>query len=428
MKIASPNRLSRSPPAVKKRRARVAKAWIGLAKSVIPNRITNQFKLHSDQFQCSKATFYRKLKRGKELNACATFNLEHLEEAPKYMDCRGLNKMTFTGSQEKILADRILELIAGSRTAVVKDTIKDMANQYLDELFIDNPNAKPAFKASNGWVTSFKARHNIPSRRTQVVQTLSVQAQLSAEGDRIDYLKKIKDAFAKYPRECIINLDETPALIADVPIKACALPGKDRAKIISNADYRWKISIVPIVTASGIQLPFAWINKATTDSAISKMELPAEIKSYYAEKGNMTGEVLIQMIKDIILPHLNGRAGVLVMDDHRAHRTDEVKLFCASNNIEIVLVPKGATGELQPLDISFMGPFKKIRQQIWTTRRSFDPHLKDDSYETVCRSFEAYVRVPMKAILKGWRQIAPDQTLEIDQNQVDSSMSDQVPA
>ena len=49
-----------------------------------------------------------------------------------------------------------------------------------------------------------------------------------------------------------------------------------------------------------------------------------------------------------------------------AHRVKSLLKMLTENNIKIVYVPAGCTGELQPLDKSFNDPYKKEMKQHFT--------------------------------------------------------------
>lgn len=94
------------------------------------------------------------------------------------------------------------------------------------------------------------------------------------------------------------------------------------------------------------------------------MMLPPQVHSYISHKGWMNGQIMVEWMKEIVIPYLNGTPGALVMDDYAAHWVDEVLDLARLHQIELIRVPPTTTWECQPLDISVMGPMKQIRQRL----------------------------------------------------------------
>jgi hypothetical protein len=93
----------------------------------------------------------------------------------------------------------------------------------------------------------------------------------------------------------------------------------------------------------------------------------------YSNKGWTTSTTWLQLINDIILPHLNNQPGVIVCDVYGVHKTATVTSWCEERNIEVLYVPPGLTSTRQPLDVKVFGPLKSVITKMWGDARINDP-------------------------------------------------------
>ena len=72
---------------------------------------------------------------------------------------------------------------------------------------------------------------------------------------------------------------------------------------------------------------------------------------------------MIEWVDDVLVPYARGRPICLICDDYPAHPTEAVRNHVDENKIELLLVPKLSTGDVQPLDVGIFGHIKaKMRQ------------------------------------------------------------------
>ena len=72
----------------------------------------------------------------------------------------------------------------------------------------------------------------------------------------------------------------------------------------------------------------------------------------------MTSSIMVDYIKNFLVKEIPSGKTLLIMDSFSGHKTAEVKKTCKENNIDIMMIPGGYTGLLQPLDISVNRSFK----------------------------------------------------------------------
>jgi len=75
----------------------------------------------------------------------------------------------------------------------------------------------------------------------------------------------------------------------------------------------------------------------------------------YANSSNM-----VEWFDEQLIPILEVRPTLLVLDLVRAHKTEEVLDTFSANDIDVSMIPGGCTSLVQPLDVSINRPFKDI--------------------------------------------------------------------
>lgn len=167
------------------------------------------------------------------------------------------------------------------------------------------------------------------------------------------------------------------------------------------------VTLIPTVTASGKKLKLGWINNAKTFQAVRTMKLSPHVHSYVADKGWITRSIMLDWLKEIVIPYLHGRSGALVLDNYPAHEGCNIQELCDAHSIELIYLPPNCTKDAQPLDVSVMGPFKSHRQTVAMEHRWMNSSVLDSKEEAVNRANIAWERVSSSAILKGWHAVCP---------------------
>ncbi|PSN47047.1 hypothetical protein C0J52_09369 [Blattella germanica] len=81
---------------------------------------------------------------------------------------------------------------------------------------------------------------------------------------------------------------------------------------------------------------------------------------------------------------------MLVLDSFRGHLTENVKLKLRQENCDMVVIPGGMTGMLQPLDVSINRPFKTHLRRLYcewrcsSTEMTPTGRLKKPSLPQMC--------------------------------------------
>lgn len=394
-----------SPRAIYRRRKKDIAFWETITTESLLFKPCAVLKLNPD---IKRSTLYRRLKEAKKQREITG----NAQAVPTFL-MKNVHKQIFTSEQELILANNIRNIIGGRWNNVDKDRVREMAIDYYIQL---NPaqcrskrgtNALP-FTASEGWISRFKARHNFKKRAIEYKQTPKTSVVQDRENDKYAFVCMIEEAVDNYGADYVFNMDETPAKLCEPPRSGWATDDMDKITLgtLQNSNKK-KITIMPTITVSGKKLKFAWINDAKTNREIFNMFLPAHINSYFSQKGWIVSSIMLEYLRQIVKPYLNGKPGALIVDDYGAHWTPEVRNYAAEIKLELIPVPPGCTDGFQPLDISVNGPMKRKRQRIAVEQRYKGVSVLDSKQETVLRASQAYDEIDKKCIISGWIQACP---------------------
>ena len=229
-----------------------------------------------------------------------------------------------------------------------------------------------------------------------------------------EYVCRVEEAVEVCGADCVINMDETPAKLCEAPTVGWKSYNSKKLVIGTWGDVKKQITLMPAITVSGHRLPLAWIHKAKTYRGIREMRIPGNIRSYISNKGWVTEQVMLNYIREVVIPYLSGRHGALVLDDYAAHWTPAVQSLAAENGIELIHVPPTTTAECQPLDVAVMGPMKRIRERLANEYRWDHISCADDISECVNRAYQAYNLIDERIICKGWSDAVPNLQLCIE--------------
>ena len=89
------------------------------------------------------------------------------------------------------------------------------------------------FKASQGWLRRFLARHNLVLRaRTSIAQTLpcDLEEKIVQFHQSVHYVRENGD----FPYQLIANMDETPVYFDHVPSKTVNMRGKKSIRVCTT--------------------------------------------------------------------------------------------------------------------------------------------------------------------------------------------------
>lgn len=206
-------------------------------------------------------------------------------------------------------------------------------------------NGDDDFKASNGWLESFKLRHKL---------TFSALCGESKDVDPQpvnDFLDKLPDIVAGYKTDDIANCDETALFFRAVPRKSLHRKGD---KCHGGKHSKERLSILLCCFADGkFEKPLV-IGKSQNPRCFKKTKKENLPVCWYANKkawmtASIMEDFLIKLNKKMIIQNRNI---LLFLDNASSH--PNLKL----SNVQLVFLPPNTTSETQPLDQGIINAVK----------------------------------------------------------------------
>ena len=154
-------------------------------------------------------------------------------------------------SYPKELEDQLVKWILEKREQSYISVSREMIR--LKGLSLIKPSL-PGFKASQGWLRRFLARHNLVLRaRTSIAQTLpcDLEEKIVQFCQSVRYVRENGD----FPYQLIANMDETPVYFDLVPSKTIDVRGKKSIRVHTTKSDKKHITAVLSCAATGDILP-----------------------------------------------------------------------------------------------------------------------------------------------------------------------------
>lgn len=261
------------------------------------------------------------------------------------------------------------------------------------------------------FLTSFKRRAGI--RRSKLRVRQRTQADLAATFDddvqqACLYMERVENLTKAIPPHLFINVDECPSYVRNLPTHALHFTDSPVPWIWVRAKERDAVSVIGAVTGDGRVLNTAVISKGTTTRCEDKFraELPHSFIQH-TESGLTTSKSFVEYLEHVIVPYTNDQPSVLMVDAYKAHLTSEVKHFCKTHHLSLVVVPDRATAVLQPLDVAVFGLAKlKIYRDVDRTLFEIDRD-EHSRWDATAQCVRALNRVSIAAGQRGWKETFP---------------------
>ncbi|KAI0184938.1 DDE superfamily endonuclease-domain-containing protein [Xylaria flabelliformis] len=245
-----------------------------------------------------------------------------------------------------------------------------------------HPGCSDIFVFSNGWFRGFLDRHQISRRRVthtatkvpdEIVHYTNAFLQYVRRNSRNDHCFQstalMSDpvegiSFARFPPHLIVNMDETPLLFEF--LDGYTYDYKGTKSVNGRSDRSgWgkrQATLVLAILADGsyveelIPLLIFYGKGKVFDEELPAYYLGVCVK--FNETAYNNEELFEEWIKERLLVYTAGRESFLVMDSAAFHLTEQIRKVLKAGNMTLAIIPAGLTGYLQPLDVSFNGPFK----------------------------------------------------------------------
>ena len=318
------------------------------------------------------SNWYKQIKSDREWRPYSTLN-------------RSWAHRIFTNEEEQNMVDFIKDnfIIQGK---LFTDTLfRELAMSVFLYKYKDEEQM-PDFMVSDHFIHDFKQRNHISSRTAHPKRRSNEN-----QDQNIQWENNIENLLSTFPRDRILNCDETSWQIFPNSIKTWAETGSQNVQIRVNGNPKDSITVLATIAADGTKCPLFIIAKGKTERCEESQlgDTAYHIKTH-SENGWSTTATFREYLNFISAYH-RGQPLHLLLDLHSSHRGDQIQLLAAQLNITLHYIPAGQTDKYQPLDRTIFGPLKATARHLISMKLSEnmeDRITKKDSVSNLIFSWE----------------------------------------
>jgi len=235
---------------------------------------------------------------------------------------------------------------------LTRESIREKAKELIQE---ENGN----FKGSGGWLDGFLHRHHFSLRTLNDKPPHELEALNSLATKLKNSAKELIKQF-KIKESMIINMDESPYFWEYMPRKIIAPQLSKSAFGWKRGFHNYRSTLILAASAEGHFLRPGLVLKRKTRYSL-KCEDDINLYLTQSENGWVTEEIVIDWLKNVLIPHIKEEHCLLIWDSYEAHKSTSVLNFLKNYpKIHIIIIVGGRTSKDQPLDISINKRFKLI--------------------------------------------------------------------
>ncbi|XP_026728373.1 uncharacterized protein LOC113494293 [Trichoplusia ni] len=305
------------------------------------------------QYNIPKSTIHDKIKainRGEEVTM-----------KPKL----GRFTSTFSAEYEQVLVDHIKDLSNRCMPLMKKEFLK-LAYDLAETMKIPHRFNKEKGSAGKHFYYDFMKKHSDISLRAP--ESTSMMRAVGFNKPQVDIfydnLEKLMQQY-KFTPSRIYNCDETGVSCVHKHQKVLAPKAIRQVGKLTSAERGKNITVLFCMSANGHYIPPFFVFPRQRMNERLMMNAPGESIGVAQPKGWMNSDFFLQYLR-IFMKHTQPTKEnpvLLLLDGHCSHKTLAVINFCRENHIHLMSSPPHTTHKLQPLDRTFMKPFKDAYSQ-----------------------------------------------------------------
>ncbi|XP_055643599.1 jerky protein homolog-like [Toxorhynchites rutilus septentrionalis] len=263
------------------------------------------------------------------------------------------------------------------------------------------------FRASYGWLRSFKARNGI---RTLTVSGEKLDADIAAVEPFKNKLTEIITS-NNYSADDIYNADETALVVKALPSKSLVSFSEKTAP--GRKSLKERLTITPCSNASGShKLPLQVLGRAANPRCFKTQGVPDGIHYFSNKKAWQTSATFTDWFYSVFVPEIKRKAAaqnrpakaLLILDNCTAHCSKD-KFQVDDAEIQVIFLPPNVTSILQPMDQGIINAFKVIYKSNFLRRVLLETD-SDCPVTEVIKSFSLYDAIQLAT--HAWATITPE--------------------
>jgi len=241
--------------------------------------------------------------------------------------------------------------------------LKRMAFQLAVKNKLKHPFSKDSKQAGRKWYRLFIKRHpELSLRKPQALSLARIKGFTKENVDKFYSILKAELEKIKFNPNRVYNVDETGiTIVQHKSERVIALKGKREVHKLSSAERGKLVTIVTCMNAFGHFIPPMMVFPRERLNADIINELPPGISAKCHKSGWIQTHLFTQWFVDFIdkVKPTPEDPVLLILDGHHSHtRNMDLLDLARANSVSILCLPPHCTDKLQPLDVSFMMPFK----------------------------------------------------------------------
>lgn len=299
----------------------------------------------------------------------------------------------------KVLEDEMVKYCKAMEAAyfgLTRHDLQSIAYQLVVRNKMEHNFSTMNFCAGKDWVKGFLKRNEGISFRRPTGTSVARAKGFNKESVMSFYqlLSKQYEVHNFQPHR-IFNVDETGfSVVQSKHPQIAATKGKRQIGILTSAERGSLITSVMCMSASGIFVPPLFVfPKKKKNTLLMRGAPPGSIANFH-KSGWIQVEAFTQWFKHFVnfVKPSESDPVLLILDGHTSH-TKNIDLIdlAKENHVIILSLPPHSSHKIQPLDRSFMGPFKaKYNEEIRMFLRT--EQKKVTQYDVAGLFSNAYIR------------------------------------
>lgn len=216
------------------------------------------------------------------------------------------------------------------------------------------------FKISYEWAVRFMLRHNLSTHSRRAVAHPLPKDVAESASCFLEFVQR-QIHTQDLPLSMIAAIDEI-SLFLDVEV-LCSDDRKENALQTVGTGEPW-CDVVLAILADGSVLPTLVSYRGRVEQAAN---VPEMIVLEAKESGYSDDEIMEAWAAKVWQKHIESQnsKGMLVLDCHRTHLSEEVLVMLSSSSTLPAVVPAGCSSKIQPLDVCIKRTVKNFLHKKW---------------------------------------------------------------
>lgn len=349
--------------------------------AVLENKMSE--RAASKRFNVPRSTLQRKIK--------ALSDNQQTDMKPQL----GYFKATFNDEYEAQLVEHMKDLDSRLMPLSKSEFLK-LAYDLAENLGLKHRFNVEKKVAGKDFYTSFMNRH--PELSYRKPQSTSLMRCVGFNKPQVErFFNQLETMIRKFnfrPSR-IFNGDETGVTCVHENEKVITMKGKRQVGKMTSGERGRNVTLMFCMSATGQFIPPLFIFPRVRMNDRLMIGAPTESISFPTPNGWMTKESFLKWLQHFVSFTKPSKEDpvLLIIDGHGSHKDLDVILYARENYVHMISFPPHTTHKLQPLDRTFMKPFKNCYNAACSLWMRANPGLRINDYDIAQLVADAYKQV-----------------------------------